>query len=291
MASILDDFKSTFRDSSKILQQIIVITCIVFVVNNLFLNLAGIDADAWFALPGSFLKSILFIWSYVTYMFLHAGIGHILFNMLILYWFGRLLVEYLGSRKFTTVYFVGGILGGLFYVISFNVFQLLGTPMGYSLIGASAGVMSVMVATAVLLPDYEMRLFLFGNVKIKYIALVLFVLNTLLDFSFNTGGKLAHLGGALFGLLYITQLRKGVDFSINFYKLLDFLKRPFASKPKMRVVRNEEPKTRSAKRKQGMTAQDRQRRVDEILDKIGKSGYDSLTKEEKDFLFQESNKN
>ena len=212
--------------------------------------------------------------------------------MLWLYWIGKLIVEYLGIRKFATIYFMGGMLGGLAYVLAFNIFEFMGIPMGGRLIGASAGVMSVVVAAGVLLPDYEIRLFLFGNVKLKYIALASFVLTTLLDFSVNTGGKLAHAGGALFGFMYIRQLRSGTDMSINFFKFIDLLKSPFKKKPNMRVVRDE-PKKRSvpsSSKKSAISSEEKQRKTDLILDKISKSGYDSLTAEEKDFLFHISDR-
>lgn len=292
MASILEDLKGTFRDSFKLLEQIVVITAGVFVINNIFLNLVGFRLEPWFALHGSFLEALIFPWSFVSYMFLHASFFHILFNMLWLYWIGKLIVEYLGIRKFATIYFMGGMLGGLAYVLAFNIFEFMGIPMGGRLIGASAGVMSVVVAAGVLLPDYEIRLFLFGNVKLKYIALASFVLTTLLDFSVNTGGKLAHAGGALFGFMYIRQLRSGTDMSINFFKFIDLLKSPFKKKPNMRVVRDE-PKKRSvpsSSKKSAISSEEKQRKTDLILDKISKSGYDSLTAEEKDFLFHISDR-
>ncbi len=291
MASITDDFKNTFRDKGKLLQQVIVITVIAYVVQNIFAHVIKVDLTLYLGLPGSFLNSVLQLWSYVSYMFLHGGLRHILFNMLILYWFGRLLQQYLGSQKVGAIYFVGGIAGGLAYVLAYSLFQILGIPMGSVLIGASAGVMAVMVATAVLLPDYVFHLFLIGPVRIKYIALTLFVLTSLLDFSWNTGGKLAHVGGAIYGWLFIAQSRKGKDISFGFYRLSKWFTGLFSGKKtKMRVVKNE---TRGAKRERTAkgSAHQRQRRVDEILDKISKSGYDSLTKEEKEFLFKMSNDN
>ncbi len=291
MASILEDLKGTFRDSGKSLEQIVVITAVVFVLNNIVLNLFNLRLEPGFALYGSFFEALIFPWTLITYMFLHASFFHILFNMLWLFWIGKLLVEYLGVRKFATIYFLGGIVGGLVYVIAYNIFEAMDIPMGSRLIGASAGVMSVVVAAGVLLPDYEIRLFLFGNVKLKYIALASFVLTTLIDFSVNTGGKLAHAGGALFGFFYIRQLRSGTDITINFFKFIDALKRPFMKKPKMSVVRDEpKRKTASSSKKGTLSAEEKQRKTDLILDKISKSGYDSLSTEEKDFLFHMSGK-
>lgn len=294
MASVIDDLKNTFRDPNKILQQIIVINIAIFVIDNI-LSVTGFRMKSFFGLPGNFLESILYFWSYITYMFFHAGFLHLLFNMLWLYWIGRILVEYLGGRKFTTVYFLGGVAGGLTYVIVYSIMSISSGPgMFPTLVGASAGVTAVLAAVGTLLPDYEIRLFLLGNVKMKYLAIGAIILTSVLDFSVNMGGKLAHLGGAAFGFIYIRQLQKGVDLSINFYKIIDLVKSPFRSKPKMKAYKsNPQPKrsTRSQQASSGMSAAQRQRKTDEILDKISKSGYDSLTKEEKEFLFKMSKDN
>lgn len=288
MASILDDFKSTFRDSSKVLQQIIVINVIVFVVDNI-ISATGFRLKAFFGLPGNLLDSLLQFWTYVSYMFFHVGFMHILFNMLWLYWIGKILVEYLGNQKFLAIYFMGGITGGLAYVIAYSLMQSGMYPV---LVGASAGVTAVLAAVGTLLPDYQIRLFLLGNVKMKYLALGAIILTSVLDFSVNMGGKLAHLGGAAFGFIYIRQLQKGTDLAIHFYRVINFFKGFFKRKPKMRATRGgaskTRPKTRTQQRSAGMSSADRQRKTDEILDKISKSGYDSLSKEEKEFLFKMS---
>jgi len=168
-----------------------------------------------------------------------------------------------------------------------------GPGMFPTLVGASAGVTAVLAAVGTLLPDYEIRLFLFGNVKMKYLALGAIILTSVLDFSVNMGGKLAHLGGALFGFFYIRQLQKGVDLSISFFRVIDYVKGIFQSKPKMKAYKGgaktkAKPKTRSQKQAGGMSSNQRQQKTDEILDKISKSGYDSLSKEEKEFLFKVS---
>lgn len=290
MASIGEDIRNTFRDKGKILQQIIVINVAIFIIDNI-LKFTGFSLKSIFGLPGNFLESILYFWSYITYMFFHVGFFHILFNMLWLFWIGKILVEYLGSRKFLAVYFLGGIAGGLAYVIVYSFMSISGGPgMFPTLVGASAGVTAVLAAVGTLLPDYEIRLFLFGNVKMKYLALGAIILTSVLDFSVNMGGKLAHLGGALFGFFYIRQLQKGVDLSISFFRVIDYVKGIFQSKPKMKAYKGgaktkAKPKTRSQKQAGSMSSNQRQQKTDEILDKISKSGYDSLSKEEKEFLF------
>lgn len=290
MASIFDDIKGIFRDSNKLLQQIIAVNVGVFLLDNI-LKFTGIHLKSFFGLPGNFLESLLYFWTYFTYMFFHVGLMHILFNMLWLYWIGKILVEYLGTRKFATVYFLGGVAGGLAYVLVFSFMQVSnGNAMFPTLVGASAGVTAVLAAVGTLLPEYQIRLFLFGNVKMKYLAIGAIIITSVLDFSVNMGGKLAHLGGAAFGFFYIKQLQKGTDLSINFYRFIDFFRNFFRSKPKMKVYQEPQGKTaappRSKGRTSGMSAADRQRKTDSILDKISKSGYDSLTKEEKEFLFK-----
>lgn len=287
---IVEDFKRIFTNDNP-LSKIIVLNVIAFVATNLIDSF--IPVISWLAIPGDITRFIYQFWSIITYMFLHAGFMHILFNMLWLYWIGKILMEYLGNRRLVTIYFMGGVVGGLMYLIVYNVLAAMGSyPMGSLLLGASAGVMAVVVATATLLPDYRIHLLLLGPVPLKYLALGAVILTSVLDFSVNMGGKLAHLGGAAVGFLFIRRLQAGKDGSVLFYGLLDQLKRPFMRK-KMRVVHNSTrkraTKTQSTgKSYQNMTEQDHQQKIDGILDKISKSGYDSLTDAEKEYLFKAS---
>lgn len=291
---ILDDAKRIFGSNNS-LSKIILITCITYLVTNLLQY--AFPIKQWLALPGEPITLITRPWSVVTYMFLHAGFFHILFNMLWLYWMGKLLIEYLGDKRFTTAYFMGGIAGGLTYFISYNLISLSGSAhMGFMLLGASAGVMSVVFAVATLLPEYEIMLFLFGRVKMKYVALGALILTSIIDFSVNMGGKLAHIGGAAFGYIFIKKLQSGQDWSVWFHGMVQWIISPFAGKKKMRVVPNQQktgarrtatqPQPKSA----GLTAQERQQKIDAILDKISQSGYDSLSESEKEFLFKASDK-
>ena len=166
---ILDDFKRIFTGDNP-LSKIIVANVIIFLITELFGRF--IPIVNWFAIPGDATYFLLHIWSAVTYMFLHANFMHILFNMIWLYWIGKILLEYLGPRRFVAIYFLGGIAGGLLYSISFNLLAAVGSfPMGGLLLGASAAVMAIVVASATLLPDYRINIFLLGPVPLKYLAI------------------------------------------------------------------------------------------------------------------------
>ena len=170
-------------------------------------------------------------------MFTHKDILHILFNMLWLYWFGRIFLEYLDQRKLVAVYLLGGISGAIVYILSFNIFPAFTGVVSESVaIGASASVMAMVMAIAAYVPDYTVNLFLFGRIKIKYMALAIFVLTSVMDFSVNSGGKLAHIGGAFFGYLYTINLRKGRDMGKGFNRMIDFLATIFKPRKKLKVT-------------------------------------------------------
>lgn len=206
----------------------------------------------------------------LSYQFFHADIFHILFNMLWLYWMGQLFLDFSKPRQFHFVYIGGGIVGAILYALMYNLIPVFQSVVSTStVIGSSAAVMAIFVAIATLVPDYTIRLLLIGNVKLKYLVLAYIVLDIIAMKSYNAGGSIAHLGGALFGFIYIKLLQSGTDLSAIFKK-----------KPKLRVVRNEAPKKN--------TAAINQKEIDAILDKISKTGYDKLTREEKEILFNAS---
>lgn len=231
----------------------------------------------WLALPADLSELAYKPWTIVTYMFTHQGLFHILFNMLWLYWLGMIFLDFLNKRQFTFVYLAGGLLGGVLYLLAYNLIPVF-QPRAVSsaLLGASAGVSAVIFATATLLPDYAIRMLFFGNVKLKYLALVFIILDVIAIGGFNAGGSLAHIGGALFGFLYIKQLQNGRDWSLLFRK---------KPKRRMRVVKTGPPK---ATADADAPLEPNQEVVDRILDKISQSGYDSLTKTEKETLFKAS---
>ena len=231
------------------------------------------------AMKASIPAFILQPWSLITYMFVHENFLHILFNMLVLFWTGKIFCEFMGSSRLVAVYVLGGIFGGLLYVIAYNLFPVFSHSLEFSkLIGASACVIAILVALATLLPNYEVHLLLFGAVRLKYLALFLILLYIINIPDGNAGGNIAHLGGALFGFAYIRLYKSGMDIGKwleNFFTAIQKLTRP---PDKFKVVHRN--KTGSKK-----TNQDT---VDAILDKISRSGYASLTKAEKETLFNAS---
>jgi hypothetical protein len=207
--------------------------------------------------------------------------------MLWLYWFGRIFLEYLDQRKLVAVYLLGGISGALVYILSFNIFPAFTGVVGESVaIGASASVMAIVIAIAAYVPDYTVQLFLFGRIKIKYMALAIFVLTSIMDFSVNSGGKLAHIGGAFLGYFYTINLRQGRDIGKGFNKVIDFFVTIFKPRKKLKVTH----KKTATEYDYNKTKAENQARINSVLDKISKGGYDSLTKEEKETLFKESQK-
>lgn len=210
----------------------------------------------------------------LTYQFFHGGFFHLLFNMLWLFWMGRIFLDFLKPRQFHFVYLGGGIAGGLLYLLAYNIFPVFATSLaGATVIGSSACVMAIVVATATLVPDFSINLMLFGNLKLKYLAIAYVVLDLIDIASSNAGGSFAHIGGGLFGFAFIKLLQSGKDWSTVFQR-----------KPKMKVVKNT-AKPSSSRSKEALVDQ---REIDAILDKISKTGYDKLTREEKETLFKAS---
>jgi membrane associated rhomboid family serine protease len=291
---IWDDIKHTFRNGSNLTRLIyiniavfVLITIVAgvgFLLNNPEVSVKALDL---FSVPASLSTLLLRPWTLITYMFTHKDIWHILFNMLWLYSFGRIFLEYLDQRKLVAVYLLGGISGAFVYILSFNVFPVFTGVVADSVaIGASASVMAVVIAIAAYVPDYTVQLFLLGRIKIKYLALGIFVLTSIMDFSVNSGGKLAHIGGALFGYLYILNLRRGRDIGKGFNSIIDFFATIFKPRKKLKVTHKKVANEFEYNR----IKVEHQKRINQILDKISKGGYDSLTKEEKEALFNESQK-
>jgi membrane associated rhomboid family serine protease len=291
---IWDDIKNTFRNGSS-LTRLIYINIAVFILFTLLdvvgflVKNPGISDQVLniISVPSSVRALLMRPWTIITYMFVHKDIWHIIFNMLWLYWFGVIFLEYLDQRKLVAVYILGGISGAIVYILSFNIFPAFSGIVADSVaIGASASVMAIVIAIAAYVPDYTVRLILIGPVKIKYMALAIFVLTSVMDFSANSGGKLAHMGGALFGYLYTINLRQGRDISKRFNALTDFLATAFKPRKKLKVT-HKKPATEYEYNKMRT---EQQVQINSILDKISKGGYDSLTKEEKETLFKESQK-
>jgi membrane associated rhomboid family serine protease len=297
---MFDEFKQAFQRHNNAHVQLIIINVVIYLSILLLYLLSFMPVfDSifevvykQFSIPSDIAEFIVRPWTLITYMFSHSvlDIFHILFNMLVLYWFGRLFVEYLGSDKMIAVYILGGLTGGIAYLLIYNLIPVVGNA---EMVGASGAIYAVVVATAVLLPNYTFYLLFFGPVKIKYIAIFYVVLSMLsVRQGVNLGGNVAHLGGALMGLIYIKQLQVGINWGGWITITIDWFKDLFKSKPKVRVTyRNEEPPKRTTKSSSSksttVTSQDE---IDAILDKISDGGYESLTKEEKEKLFNASKK-
>lgn len=270
----------------SIAEKLIAINVLVFIVGGLFLALGGVSFVQWFELPKDFFDFVKQPWSLVTYSFFHAGFGHIFWNMIMLYFSGKIFLNLFGARRFINVYFLGVIFGGLLFLLSYNIFPTL-VGLNTALIGASAGVSAILIFVCTYIPNQEVRVFFF-NVKLWHIGLV-FVLVDLVQISYggNVGGRLAHLGAALFGYLYARQLLNGKDIGEGFSRFLDGLGNVFKGKEKKSPLKTVYRKEKvSAASKVNYDQESRQRKIDTILDKISKSGYESLTKAEKDFLFK-----
>ena len=231
---------------------------------------------SWLQLPASASDWLYRPWTIGTYMFTQQGLFHILFNMLWLFWLGIIFLDFLKKRQLTFVYLAGGLAGGALYLLAYNLIPIFRADAYRTvMIGSSASVSAVVFATATLLPDYTIRLLLFGNVKLKYLALAFIALAILAVGGLNAGGNIAHIGGALFGFVYIKRLQNGRDWS----RILGGRER---RKRKLRVVRNDVPPPHEE------PLVPNQEVIDRILDKISQSGYDSLTKAEKEALFKAS---
>ena len=271
---IWDDIKKTFRNGSNLTRLIyiniavFVLITIVAVIGFLLTNpeISGKALDL-FSVPASLNTLLARPWTLITYMFTHKDIWHILFNMLWLYWFGRIFLEYLDGRKLVAVYLLGGISGAMVYILSFNIFPAFTGVVSDSVaIGASASVMAIVIAIAAYVPDYTVQLFLLGRIKIKYMALGIFVLTSIMDFSVNSGGKLAHIGGAFFGYIYTINLRHGHDIGKGFNRIIDFFVTIFKPRKKLKVTH----KKVATEYEYNKIKTDYQKQINNILDKISR---------------------
>ncbi len=302
--SIIEDIRNQFR-SGSMTNRLILVNIIVFVGLLLVkIVLAGfMQHPDWyqtfknfFTLPSG-LRVLLKPWTLFSYMFVHEGFLHIIFNLLILYWFGNIFTIFLNEKKLLPLYVYGGLAGGIVYWLIAQIYP----SMNGVLLGASASIMAIVFAVTTLSPDYVIRLMFIGNVRLKYLALALILFDLMgIAFMSNTGGHFAHLGGGLLGFVFIKQLQAGNDWSVPFNRLVNRVSGVFKPAPKTqpRVVyrRPSQAKTASQQPASAPTAsstpygrkvtKDQQGRIDEILDKISQSGYESLTREEKEFLFR-----
>ena len=312
MATIINDLKEVFRRGELHVQLIFVNVAmfLVFTLVQIVLMLFNISIDdwlRWLEMPASLTHFLRHPWTIITYMFMHASVMHLLFNMLWLYWFGRLFLFFFSARHLRGVYFLGGICGGLLYLCAYNVFPFFIPYSGYTyMVGASAAVLAIVAAVAYREPDFRVNLILLGSFPLKYFALLVIGFDLLFVTTDNAGGHIAHLGGALGGLLFAYFLNKGNDLTHYLNKVIDFCCYPSAfflksRKPRMKVnyggktgkTVNEwnssysEPEQQIDDEPQFQSA-DKQARINEIREKIKHSGYQGLTEEEKKELFNTS---
>ena len=260
-----------FISGLNILEKIIFLNIAIylapFLINTiLFLfNIKNIDLLKWFTIDADFGQLIFKPWSIITYGFLHGSFSHIFWNMIILYYFGKILNNLFGDKLLKKLYLSGIVAGGLTYVISYNVFPVF-RGVESVMIGASAGVMSVLFYLASYSPQMGIRIFFF-DIKIIYIALFLFFYDIIQIPLNNSGGHIAHIGGAIWGYYYCISNYKGKDFTQSIFNIFKTTKK------------------KNTKASQNNNNFD-QKKIDSILDKISDSGYDSLTKKEKEYLFK-----
>lgn len=302
MDNLAHEFKDAWRRPNNALPQLIIINVVVFlflIVLDVFGKWLGLEVLSdfvydQFSIPPLFSDFIFRPWTLITYAFAHSlsTIMHILFNMLILYWFGKLIVEYLGNQKLINLYVLGALAGGTLYLFVYNLIPFYMDQAGFGgMVGASAAVYAITIAAATLVPNYTFYLMFLGPVKIKYIAGFYIVLSFMGSVGGNAGGNVAHLGGALMGYFYIKQLQSGTDWGKWIMGLMTFFKSFFSNQPKMKVSDQRKSKPR-ANNNTSSTAHNmvNQAEIDKILDKISQSGYESLSKKEKQQLFDASKK-
>lgn len=295
MGNFISDLRNRFNQGNICLQ-FIYINVGIFVVTTLvsvFLMLFNWEATTWLQyleLPAWLPLFFSQPWTLVTYMFFHVGVLHLLFNMLWLYWFGQLFLSSFSARHFRGLYILGGLCGGLFYMLAYNVFPYFSNHLhGSFLLGASASVLSIVIATAIRIPEYRVTFMFIGSVRLKYVALFVVVTDLLFLTSSNGGGHIAHLGGALAGWWFAVSLQKGVDVTRWVNLLFDWISgriklKGSARKPRMKVKKG----GRAVDYDYNVHKKQQSEEIDRILDKLKKSGYSSLTAEEKKRLFDAS---
>ncbi|WP_297098128.1 rhomboid family intramembrane serine protease [uncultured Draconibacterium sp.] len=291
---IAGDIKRTFKEGS-VLTRLIYINIGVFLllkIIGVFFYLSGqsLPVYEWLSVPSVVDVLVQRPWTPITYMFLHERFLHLLFNMLGLYWFGQLFLYHFEGDKMLGVYLMGGLWGAFLYIIAYNFIPVFDSANAI-LLGASASIFAILVAVAFYDPNREIHLFFIGRFPLKYVAAFYVLLSVIGISSTNAGGNIAHLGGAFWGWFYIYQLRKGKDMGAGLVNLVNkigkFFEGLFKHKSKMKVTYRKPPRDDHEYNRQKHHQQDE---INRILDKIAKSGYESLTKKEKELLFKQGKK-
>jgi membrane associated rhomboid family serine protease len=288
-----------FKTGNTLMQLIYINVGIYFVIAilSIFLKLFNIDVDAFvndfLQLPSAWHEFVRKIWTLATYMFLHQKFLHLFFNMLCLFWFGQIFLKSFSKKQLVGLYLLGGIAGGLFYILCYNTLPLFADKYAI-LCGASASITAIIIAASFALPNMSLRLLFIGEVKLKYIAIGTVLLSIFGIAGDNAGGEIAHLGGAIIGWLWFLLLNKNVDLSKPFDRIITFFVDIFDLDRKRKPLKVKKPKTEfhyvKPDEEYNQERAKNNEEMDKILDKIRLSGYTSLTESEKRRLFEVSNK-
>jgi len=281
--SLMQDVKQKLT-RLNVFEKLIVVNVIVFCIAQVFRYTLNTESSLpWLELPSNFSDFIKQPWSLITYAFLHYDFIHILFNMLWLYFLGRFFINMFNTKLGLNIYFLGAIAGGMLFLFGYtllpNVFD-----SGHKLVGASAAIRALLIFMCAYMPNMDLRFFTF-NLKLKHIGIAIVIIDFIGMFGLNAGGNLAHFGGTVLGYFYGTQLSKGKDIGKGFEHFMDSIAGIFKTKSPLKTVHKKKGKV-AGYTKDEFKEFNNQKQVDVILDKISKSGYDSLTKEEKEFLFR-----
>ena len=286
--SIWDDIGYQFNQGTAFIRIIVMCIAVFFCFETVHLfywagnNEKGFEhIFKFFALPFSFHSIIIHPWSVISFMFMHADVSHILWNMLFLYWFGEIYQLYMRDKRLMPLFIFGSLAGAALSIVMYHLLPPLKPKINTDyMVGASAGIQAIMFAATALNPDHRVRMLFIGYMPLKYVTIGFFIMDYLALTYGNAGGEIAHIGGALFGFLYIRSLQSGTDW----FTPLDKIASLFKPKSKLKATYV------NRKEKREEPSGNDQKKLDVILDKIAKSGYNSLSKEEKDFLFKFSNK-
>lgn len=286
MTSLNKDIQDKLRNLN-VFEKIIGVNLLIFFIGLFIRVVFNSHASlGWLELPSDFLDTILQPWSIISYGFAHYDFWHILFNMLWLYFIGRMFMNMFSVKIGLNVYFLGIISGGLLFLLGYNVLPdlFIGKTR---LVGASGGVRALLIFLCAYMPKMDVRFFTF-NLKLWYIGVAIVFIDVLGLFGLNSGGNLAHIGGALLGYFYAIQLKRGTDIGKGFERVLDYFSNMFkkSKKSPLKTVHRKKGEKFAGYSKSEFNEFNNQKKIDVILDKISKSGYDSLNKEEKEFLFK-----
>jgi membrane associated rhomboid family serine protease len=283
--NILDDLKLQYK-LGGIAMRVIYWNIACFVISLIFFyqfSVGQFDFPNWLALSSNPKVFLFKPWTFLTYAFFHDGFWHLLFNMMVLNFASTLFLTYFTQKQYLGLYILSAVFAGVVFALSYYFLNY-----SASIVGASAAIMAILVATTTYQPLMNIRLLLIGNVKLWHLTAVILILDLMQFRLGNTGGHISHLAGALFGFIFIKLLQNGTDLSIIISRILDFFTNLFKKSPSTpfkKVHKNYNKPTQKPTSKI-VTKDKTQQQIDEILDKISQSGYDCLTKEEKEFLFK-----